>query len=908
MKKLRTILFWLFFSILGAGSLAVIAFHRGESISALWFTTATICSLMISYRFYSKWLAVKVLALDDRRATPAFTREDGKDYVPTNRWIVFGHHFAAIAGPGPLVGPVLAAQFGYLPGTLWILIGGTLAGAVHDAVALFCSMRRGGKSLGQMVREEVGPFAGAIALVAILCIMVILIAVLGLVVVKALAESPWGLFTVAATIPIAVFMGIYLRLLRPGRVAEVSVLGVVLLLFAVWGGQYVHASPAWSACFTRSGPWLAWGIIGYGLLASILPVWLLLAPRDYLSSFMKIGTVILLMLAILWVAPEIRMPKLTGFIFGNGLVIPGKLFPFVFITVACGAISGFHALISTGTTPKLVTHESTVRSVAYGAMITEMAVGIMALIAACALEPGQYFAINMKGDPSSVVSKVLAAGFPVSAADMAALAHDVGEKTLFGRTGGAPTFAVGMAHMFSDALGSKAMMGLWYHFAIMFEALFILTTIDAGTRVGRFLLQDVLKHVWKPLGDTASYPANLASSILFVGAWGWFLYQGVVDPLGGINSLWPIFGIANQLLAVIALSLGTTVLIKMNRQRYVWVTAIPLVFLLVVTMTAGWQKIFHADAGGFLPAIESLRAQLAVAPPAEAGKLAAQLFNNQVDTAITATFMALVLLIVAASAHVWIRVLAGKVPRRLCEDPATPHPELTILVKTLLIISGLLILAPATDLRAGEAPTPVAKGDTIATVVEKLGKPTGFISGKQRVTYYYEQGTIDFLTGRVDRVWLISPDEAAQRTARLNMEEQNRAQQAEVERKRLTDDGAAELARVMADKSFQNRTPSSRLEFWTQFARRYPYTDITGPIAQATAAVNDEQKEDANANELITLSKREGAIQERFKALDAAYAASLANWKRTEINTERAQLKEELATIEARIRELTQTR
>jgi carbon starvation protein len=679
MKKLRTILFWLFFSILGAGSLAVISFHRGETISALWFVTATICSFMISYRFYSKWLATKVLMLDERRATPAFTREDGKDYVPTNRWIVFGHHFAAIAGPGPLVGPVLASQFGYLPGTLWILIGGTLGGAVHDAVALFCSMRRGGKSLGQMVREEVGPFAGGIALIAILCIMVILIAVLGLVVVKALAESPWGLFTVAATIPIALFMGIYLRLMRPGRVAEVSVIGVILLLLAVWGGQYVHASACWSPWFTRSGTWLAWGIIGYGLLASILPVWLLLAPRDYLSSFMKIGTVIILMIAILWVAPQIRMPKLTSFIFGNGLVIPGKLFPFVFITVACGAISGFHALISTGTTPKLITHESTVRSVAYGAMITEMAVGIMALIAACALEPGQYFAINMKGEPASVVARVLAAGFPVSATDMAALATDVGEKTLFGRTGGAPTFAVGMARMFSDALGSKAMMGLWYHFAIMFEALFILTTIDAGTRVGRFLLQDVLKHVWHPLGNTASYPANLVSSMLFVGAWGWFLYQGVVDPLGGINSLWPIFGIANQLLAVIALSLGTTVLIKMNRERYVWVTAIPLAFLLVVTMTAGWQKIFHADAGGFIPAIVSLRSQVAAAPTtAEAGKLASQIFNNQVDIAITAVFMVLVLLIVAASARLWFLLLAGKAPRHLCEDPAIPHPDLVV--------------------------------------------------------------------------------------------------------------------------------------------------------------------------------------------------------------------------------------
>ena len=679
MKKLRTILFWLMFSLLGAGSLATIAFHRGESISALWFVTATLCAFMISYRFYSKWLAAKVLALDDSRATPAYTREDGKDYVPTNRWIVFGHHFAAIAGPGPLVGPVLASQFGYLPGTLWILIGGTLGGAVHDAVALFCSMRRGGKSLGQMVKEEVGTFAGAIALFSILCIMVILIAVLALVVVKALAESPWGLFTVAATIPIAFFMGLYLRLFRPGRVAEVSAIGVVLLLLAVWGGQYVHNSPVWSVWFTRSAPWLAWAVIGYGLLASILPVWLLLAPRDYLSSFMKIGTVAVLMLAIIWVAPQIHMPKVTDFIYGNGLVIPGKLFPFVFITVACGAISGFHALISTGTTPKLVSHESTVRSVAYGAMITEMAVGIMALVAACAMEPGQYFAINMKGEPAAVVAKVAAAGFPVTTADMATLASDVGEKTLFGRTGGAPTFAVGMARMFSDALGSKAMMGLWYHFAIMFEALFILTTIDAGTRVGRFLLQDVLRHAWKPLGNTSSYPANLTASVLFVGAWGWFLYQGVTDPYGGINSLWPIFGIANQLLAVISLALGTTILIKMNRDRYVWVTLIPLLFLLVVTMTAGWQKIFYPDAAGFVPAIAKLRIQLATAPAVDARILASQIFNNQVDIVVTTTFMVLVLLIVGASARLWVLLLTGKAPRHLCEDPAMPHPDLMVL-------------------------------------------------------------------------------------------------------------------------------------------------------------------------------------------------------------------------------------
>jgi len=675
MRKWLAILFWLGLSILGAASVGVIAFGRGEHLSALWFVTATACFFMISYRFYSKWLAVKVLVLDERRATPAVLRDDGKDYVPTNRWIAFGHHFAAIAGPGPLVGPVLAAQFGYLPGTLWILIGGTLGGGVHDAVALFCSMRRGGKTLGQMVKDEVGPFAGLTALFSILCILVIVIAVLGLVVVKALAHSPWGLFTVGMTIPIALFMGCYLRFLRPGRVGEMSALGVILLLLAVWGGQFVHQSAVWSTLFTRSEPWLAWAVIGYGTLASVLPVWLLLAPRDYLSSFMKIGTVLVLMLAIVWVAPQIHMPKLTAFIHGNGLVVPGRLFPFVFITVACGAISGFHALISTGTTPKLVTRESTVRSVAYLAMIVEMGVGIMALVAACAMEPGQYFAINMKGEPAQIVQKVTAAGFPVTEADMSALAAGVGETTMFGRTGGAPTFAVGMARMFAEALGSRSVMGLWYHFAIMFEALFILTTIDAGTRVGRFLLQDLLGHVWKPLGTTGSYPANVVASVAFVGAWGWFLYQGVLDPLGGINSLWPIFGIANQLLAVIALSLGTTILIKMNKVRYAWVTLLPMLFLLVVTMTAGWQKIYLDDAGGFVPAIRGFQAHLIGAAPAEIARLQTLILNNRVDIAVTAAFMALVCVIVLANVRLWVGLLTGRTERRLCEDPPTPLTE-----------------------------------------------------------------------------------------------------------------------------------------------------------------------------------------------------------------------------------------
>ncbi|MDX2226324.1 MAG: carbon starvation CstA family protein, partial [Verrucomicrobiae bacterium] len=636
---------------------------------------------MVSYRFYSKWLATKVLVLDESRATPALRHEDGKDFVPTNKWIVFGHHFAAIAGPGPLVGPVLAAQFGYLPGTLWILVGATLGGAVHDAVMMFASIRRGGKSLGQIIKEEVGTFAGIISLISILAIMVILIAVLGLVVVKALAESPWGLFTIAMTMPIAIFMGLYLRYWRPHKVLEVSAMGVVLLLLSVWAGQFVHDSSYWSAVFTKSGTWLAWAIIIYGLLASVLPMWLLLAPRDYLSSFMKIGTVFVLMLAIIVVAPTLHMPRLTQFTDGTGFVIAGTIFPFVFITIACGAISGFHALIATGTTPKLITCESTVRTIGYGAMVTEMVVAIMALVAACSMEPGQYFAINMKGEPAAVIQKINAAGFPVTHQGMEKLAGDLGENTMYGRTGGAPTFAVGMAQMFSKAFNSPHLMSLWYHFAIMFEALFILTTIDAGTRVGRFLLQDLLGHLWKPLGDLHNTGASAGASLIFVGAWGWFLYMGVKDPLGGINSLWPIFGIANQLLAVIAFCLGTTLLLKMGKARYVWVTAVPMIFLIAVTMTAGWQKIFHADPRiGFISGIESFRTKLASVTGQAVIDLEHQIFNYQVNIAVTAGFLFLVILVVAANAHVWYKILSGQKVTPLSED--TPLPMDKVLNKT----------------------------------------------------------------------------------------------------------------------------------------------------------------------------------------------------------------------------------
>ncbi|HPA18849.1 MAG TPA: carbon starvation CstA family protein [Verrucomicrobiae bacterium] len=660
MKKWLSVLAWVLVSLAGAGSLAVVALARGESVSALWLVVAAFCAFAVSYRFYSAWLMAKVLVLDERRATPACVHDDGKDFVKTNSWMVFGHHFAAIAGPGPLVGPVLAAQFGYLPGALWILVGATLGGGVHDAVVMFCSMRRDGKSLGQMVKEEIGQFAGVIALVSILSIMVILIAVLALVVVKALAESPWGLFTIAMTIPIAMAMGGALRFACPDRIGMVSAFGVIALLAAVWGGQYVAHHPVFAQVMTLDGRSLAWAVILYGFAASALPVWLLLAPRDYLSTFMKIGTVAALAVAILFIAPQMHMPPLTKFIDGTGLVFAGPVFPFCFITIACGAVSGFHALISSGTTPKLITRESCVRTIGYGAMITEMLVGIMALIAACALEPGVYFAINMKGDPAAVVQTVTAAGFPVTVDQMERLAHELGEHTMFGRTGGAPTFAVGMAVMFSKVLGSQGAIALWYHFAIMFEALFILTTIDAGTRVGRFLLQDLLGQIWRPLADTRSNVSNVLTSALFVATWGWFLYQGVIDPLGGINSLWPIFGIANQLLAVIALAFGTAVLIKMGRARYIWVTLAPLGWLFTVTMVAGWMKIFSADPRlGFLSAAAGLRDKIAAGgAPEQLAEWRHLLFNNMVNVFVTGAFMVLVLSIVIACAREWWLLLS----------------------------------------------------------------------------------------------------------------------------------------------------------------------------------------------------------------------------------------------------------
>jgi carbon starvation protein len=627
---------------------------------------AAACVFAVAYRFHSAWLMARVLTIDQLRATPSETHSDGKDFVKTNRWVVFGHHFAAIAGPGPLVGPVLAAQFGYLPGLLWILIGAVFGGAVHDSIVLFCSVRRRGKSLGQMVRDEVGPFAGLVALVSITAISVILLAVLGLVVVNALAESPWGVFTIAATMPIAVAMGIALRSggHNRGKLIAVTAAGVAALLAAVWAGQFVAGSRIESLLALR-GTTLAWWIMGYGLVASVVPIWLLLAPRDYLSTFMKIGTIGALGVAIVILAPQLRMPAVTRFIDGTGPVFAGPLFPFCFITIACAAISGFHAIVSSGTTPKLLAGEGDIRVIGYGAMMVEMCVGVMAVIAACSMAPGQYFAINVKGDVVAVTQHISALGFAVTPADMAALASSVGERTMVGRAGGAPTFALGMAQMLAGVFHSRAALSVWYHFAIMFEALFILTTIDAGTRIGRFLVQDLLGLVWKPLGDTRSFAGNLGATALFVAAWGWFLYQGVVDPLGGINSLWPIFGVANQLLAVIALALGTTVLIKMGRVRYAWVTLLPLAWLFVVTMTAGWMKIMSPD-----PRLGFLSAAAAATNPRQA-------FNAHVDAAVTAVFLILVAVVVAANARTWWLLLAGHRAPDLREEPfvaATPAP------------------------------------------------------------------------------------------------------------------------------------------------------------------------------------------------------------------------------------------
>jgi carbon starvation protein len=666
-------LIWPLVALAGAAGWGVLALHRGETISAGWLVLAAVGTYLIGYRFYSRFLAARVFELYDRRATPAERLANGRDYVPTSRWVLFGHHFAAIAGPGPLVGPVLAAQFGYLPGTIWIVLGVVFAGAVQDFIILFASMRRDGKSLGQMAKEETGPFTGILTMVAVLAIMVILLAVLALVVVRALENSPWGVFTIVCTVPIAVLMGFWMKVWRPGRTLEATGVGVALLLLALVGGRYVAQSPTLAPLFTWSGMTIAYAVMGYGFLASVLPVWMVLCPRDYLSTFMKIGTILLLALGILLVLPPLRLPALTPFIDGTGPVFAGKLFPFAFITIACGAISGFHALVASGTTPKMLTRERDARLIGYGGMLMESFVAVMALCAAALLDPGVYFAINaplatLGGTAQSAAEVIRGWGFTVSPDQITALAAEVGETTLLGRTGGAPSLAVGMAHILSGAFGT-GLMALWYHFAIMFEALFILTTLDTGTRVGRFMVQELAGHAWAPLGRTSWYPSSVATSALIVAAWGWFLVQGVTDPLGGINSLWPLFGISNQLLAAIALCVGTTILIKAGKARYAWVTLAPLAWVLAVTLTGGWQKVFAQDPRlGFLSHAASVAGQVA-SGSVEAARGARLIFNDRLDAAVALFFMAATVLVVAASVREWLLVLTRRRPASVKESP-----------------------------------------------------------------------------------------------------------------------------------------------------------------------------------------------------------------------------------------------
>ena len=666
MRRLPSTLLWIAVAALGAAGFAVLALSRGESISAAWILCAGVASYVIAYRFYARFLAVRVFELDDRRATPAERLDNDRDFVPTNKWVLYGHHFSAIAGAGPLIGPMLAAQFGYLPGTLWLIAGVVAGGAVQDFTILVFSMRRDGKSLGQMAKEEVNAVAGVAAMVAILAIMIILLAVLALVVVNALRSSPWGLFIIASTIPIALLMGWWMRSVRPGHVLEASAIGIVLLMAALVAGQWVSRDPTWSRWFTWSGTGLSWAMIVYGFLASVLPVWLLLAPRGYLSTFLKIGTVLVLAVAIMLVLPQTRMPAISRFVDGTGPVFAGKVFPFAFITIACGAISGFHALIASGTTPKMVMRESETRLIGYGGMLMESFVGLMAVIAAATLEPGVYFAMNVPagtlGPTAETAARAIAQwGFVLHPGQMEALARAMGEATLLSRTGGAPSLAVGMASILGGVVHGSG-LALWYHFAIMFEALFILTTVDAGTRVGRFMLQELGGYLWKPFGRTSWYPSIMISSAVIVAGWGYFLYQGVVDPLGGINSLWPLFGIANQLLAAVALCVGTTILIKMRKQRYAWVTVVPLVWLTAATLTAGWQKVFASDPRlGFL---SHARTVLSTAPDA-----ARLIFNDRLDAALALSFMAVVVLVIAASAREWWLVLSRRKVAMVHEAP-----------------------------------------------------------------------------------------------------------------------------------------------------------------------------------------------------------------------------------------------
>ncbi len=695
MKRFLTILIWLAVAVFGAGALGAIALHRGEPLNAMWFVVAAVCCYLVAFRLYSAFVAARVLVLDDTRATPSERKDDGRDFVPMNKWVLFGHHFAAIAGPGPLVGPTLAAQFGYLPGTLWLIAGAALAGCVQDFIILFCSIRRDGKSLGQMAREEISSRGGFIAQLAVLAILMILLGVIALVIVNALKASPWATFTLAMTIVIALLLGVYLRFLRPGRVMEASVIGLALVLFVVVAGRWVSTSNApvpwltWHSlvphlttiplqeAFTASAISLAVALIAYGFAASVLPVWLLLAPRDYLIAFIKAGAFFTLAAGILIVRPQILMPPLTRFIDGTGPIFAGKIFPFCFITIACGAISGFHSLISSGTTPKMILRESHARFIGYGAMLLESFVGVMAMVAACSMTPGVYFAINSPASivgstPEAAAATISGWGYYLDAHTMTDLARLVGEKTLLNRAGGAPSLAVGMAQIFSNTIGGQRLLSIWYHFAIMFEALFVLTVLDGGTRVGRFMVQELGGRIWKPFARTSWLPGMLISSAIIVGSWGYFLYQGVIDPLGGINSLWPLFGISNQLLAAVALVVATTILLKMGRVRWLWVTVVPMAWLVVVTMTASYQKVFDANPRiGFLSGANQLAAQIAggIIPAAKIAETQRLIFNLRLDAAVTIVLVSMILLMLIEALGQWYAILSRRRQPTLHESP-----------------------------------------------------------------------------------------------------------------------------------------------------------------------------------------------------------------------------------------------
>jgi len=672
MKNIKSGIAWLLVAIAGAFAFGMLALNRGEHINAVWLVIAAIACYSIAYRFYSLFIAKKVFELDDRRTTPAMRKNDGLDYVPTNKWVLFGHHFAAIAGAGPLVGPILAAQMGFLPGTIWILVGVMLAGAVQDFLILFISTRRDGRSLGEMAKQELGSFAGVVTMLGALGVMIIILSALALVVVKALADSPWGLFTIAATIPIALFMGVYMRYLRPGKIAEVSIIGFVLMMLAIIYGGNIAAHPYWGPFFTLHGTTLTWVLVIYGFIASVLPVWLLLAPRDYLSTFLKIGVIVGLAIGIVFAMPEMKMPAVTRFIDGSGPVFSGGLFPFLFITIACGSISGFHALVASGTTPKLIERESHIRFIGYGAMLMESFVAIMALICASVIDPGVYFAMNspaaLIGTTVEHASEVINSwGFVVTPDTLALIAKEVGEQTILSRAGGAPTFAVGMAHIISDVFNSRAMMAFWYHFAILFEALFILTAVDAGTRACRFMVQDLVGVAVPSLANNRSWVGTIAGTTVAVAGWGFFVYQGVVDPLGGINTLWPLFGIGNQMLASMALILGTVVLFKMKKQRYAWVTILPTIWLFVTSMTAGWQKIFHSNPSiGFLAQANKFKAGIESGEMIKPAKTLADMhtivMNNQINAALCAFFMLVAVTMLVSSFFVIRRALKSAVP------------------------------------------------------------------------------------------------------------------------------------------------------------------------------------------------------------------------------------------------------